>query len=77
MATKIQRLSDDLQRDFNELFTDLRDQDRLDHDALGSARNIEDQIEQFVQFTDEIARIKHRYAAEILDHITQEEDDDD
>ena len=72
--TRISKISNKLNAEFQDFKNSLDAQDRLDLDALGDAASIESFLDELSDMASAVEDLKRQFAEQLFDYMIQEED---
>ena len=72
--TRISRISNKLNAEFQDFKNNLDAQDRLDHDALSEVASIESFLDELSDMASAVEDLKRQFAEQLFDYMIQEED---
>lgn len=72
--TRISKISNKLNAEFQDFKNSLDAQDRLDLDALSDAASIESFLDELSDMASAVEDLKRQFAEQLFDYMIQEED---
>lgn len=72
--TRISKISNKLNAEFQDFKNSLDAQDRLDLDALSDAASIESFLDELSDMASVVEDLKRQFAEQLFDYMIQEED---
>ena len=72
--TRISKISNKLNAEFQDFKNSLDAQDRLDLDALSGAASIESFLDELSDMASAVEDLKRQFAEQLFDYMIQEED---
>ena len=72
--TRISKISNKLNAEFQDFKDSLDAQDRLDLDALSDAASIESFLDELSEMASAVEDLKRQFAEQLFDYMIQEED---
>ena len=72
--TRISRISNKLNAEFQDFKNSLDAQDRLDLDALSDVASIESFLDELSDMASAVEDLKRQFAEQLFDYMIQEED---
>lgn len=72
--TRISKISNKLNAEFQDFKDSLDAQDRLDLDALSDAASIESFLDELSDMASAVEDLKRQFAEQLFDYMIQEED---
>ena len=72
--TRISKISNRLNAEFQDFKNSLDAQDRLDLDALSDAASIESFLDELSDMASAVEDLKRQFAEQLFDYMIQEED---
>ena len=72
--TRISRISNKLNAEFQDFKNNLDAQDRLDYNALTEAASIESFLDELSDMASAVEDLKRQFAEQLFDYMIQEED---
>ena len=72
--TRISKISNKLNAEFQDFKNSLDAQDRLDLDALSDAASIESFLDELSDMASAVEALKRQFAEQLFDYMIQEED---
>ena len=72
--TRISKISNNLNAEFQDFKNSLDAQDRLDLDALSDAASIESFLDELSDMASAVEDLKRQFAEQLFDYMIQEED---
>ena len=72
--TRISKISNKLNAEFQDFKNSLDAQDRLDLDALSDAASIESFLDELSDMVSAVEDLKRQFAEQLFDYMIQEED---
>ena len=72
--TRISKISNKLNAEFQDFKNSLDAQDRLDYDALSDVASIESFLDELSDMASAVEDLKRQFAEQLFDYMIQEED---
>ena len=72
--TRISRISNKLNAEFQDFKNSLDAHDRLDYDALSDVASIESFLDELSDMASAVEDLKRQFAEQLFDYMIQEED---
>ena len=72
--TRISKISNKLNAEFQDFKNSLDAQDRLDYNALTEAESIESFLDELSDMASAVEDLKRQFAEQLFDYMIQEED---